>query len=89
MTWIFSGVGITIITLIIYIFNRNVRHLKFKPSNPVMGYECNQIALPLRVNKNVQDRVHALVTQEKNRFSNFFPTFGAVNAIKLACLVES
>ena len=45
MTWIFSGVGIAIISLFIYLFNRYVRHLKFEPSIFVMGYESNQIAL--------------------------------------------
>lgn len=71
MTWIFSGVGIAIISLIIYLFNRYVRHLKFEPSIFVMGYESNQIALPLRVNKNVQARVNALVTQENSRLSSY------------------
>ena len=71
LTWIFSGVGIAIISLIIYLFNRYVRHLKFEPSIFVMGYESNQIALPLRVNKNVQARVNALVTQENSRLSSY------------------
>ena len=71
MTWIFSGVGIAIISLIIYLFNRYVRYLKIEPSIFVMGYESNQIALPLRVNKNVQDRVNALVTQENNRLPSY------------------
>ena len=71
MTWIFSGVGIAIISLIIYLFNRYVRHLKFEPSIFVMGYESNKIALPLRLNRNVQDRVNALVIQENNRLPSY------------------
>lgn len=71
MTWIFSGVGVAFISLIIYLINRYVRHLKFEPSIFVMGYESNQIALSLRVNKNVQDRVNALVTQEDNRLPSY------------------
>lgn len=71
LTWIFSGVGIAIISLIIYLFNRYVRHLKFEPSIFVMGYESNKIALPLRLNRNVQDRVNALVIQENNRLPSY------------------
>jgi len=71
MTWIFSGIGIAIISLIIYLFNRYVRHLKFEPSIFVMGYESNQIALPLRVNKNVQASLSAPVgTADRHQQGN-------------------
>lgn len=71
MTWIFSGVGITIISLIIYLYNRYVRHLKFEPSIFVMGYKSNEIALPLHVNKDVKARVNVLVAQENNRLPSY------------------
>lgn len=71
MTWIFSGVGIAIISFIIYLYKRYVRHIKFEPSMFVMGCESNQIALPLHVDKEVQARINALVAQEDKRLPSY------------------
>lgn len=71
LTWIFSGVGIAVISLIIYLFNRYVRHLKFEPSIFVLGCESNQIELPLHVNQDIQSKVNMLVTEESNRLPSY------------------
>jgi len=75
MTWIFSGVGIAIISFIVYLYKRYVRHLKFEPSIFINGYNSNQIDLSRYASTDIQARVETLVAQEDNRFPNNSPLF--------------
>lgn len=71
MTWIFSGVGIAIISFIVYLYKKYVRHLKFEPSIFINGYNSNQIDLSRYVSTDIQARVEALVAQEDNRLPSY------------------
>lgn len=64
VTWIFSGVGITIVLGLLYLAKRYLYHLKFEPIIKVAGHDEGIIELPkcqpIDLNAKVNEAVSAL-----------------------------
>lgn len=71
MTWIFSGVGITIILIIAAYIRKHFLHGKFEPVVSVEGYDTKLIELPKYQKQDITALVNAAVSREDRRLPSY------------------